>query len=497
MRERMMNVKRRALCLMLSLIALCLPLMGTAEQPQPDQLFGGLLYEKQDNVSSLLLYDGQALMLTGKALYGWRPGEEKAREITRVAPVHQNMQLEEDRRPAANALIENEGRLYGTDLQQGILWELEVGDGEVQFKEALRLDWSEFIVTEGDYSYTDAPPYVLAAGGRLFVKATNWGSEKAQDLFSYDLKTGNMRRYTPLHYQTLVPYKDGKLLAVYFDQNEQDPDTFRQLPAQLRLFDPEMDRDEPLQLKLPQDERDQNRRLSLYYHEKEDRVYAANGEGLWRLSESEEPVKVARLPMTGSWFYGGTTPSIQPLAGDRLLINYGANVFIRGMDEKQMPAATTLTLNDNMYGQALAQALMSLDGIDVTNFQGEWMDEKDIHTRFLLGDMPLDIIGLSSNYNDAQRLMQKGYLLDLSDDPALSRMGQDSYDTLKPVMYDDGRLYLLPVSVDTTFLSACGENFKEIGGRSPELSGAAAFVRWWAEEGTKPTKATRSLTSLT
>jgi hypothetical protein len=312
----------------------------------------------------------------------------------------------------------------------------------------------------------------------------NWGNERDKDLYSYDLKSGEKKVYTPKHLQGLVPYKEGKLIGIYFDQNVSDPQTYQQMDGELTVFDPAADKTEKLNWPLPEDRQGKNRDLKLYYDADSDSLYAATASGIVRLSPDKAPEQVARLPMAGSWsgFEGG--PSLLPWGGEQLLVGFGMNVFLRGRDPAQMKPVTTLTANSSFFGSnALSKTLMQLDDIDLQFYQGDYLDAQAIQTQFLTREMTFDLLMLHSTEHDIQKLIQKGYLADLSESAKLVKMTDDMLPALQPLIHLDGKLYAVPLSLQTYYLTGNVQFFKDIGQEMPRsVPELIALTRWWAEE---------------
>lgn len=470
------------LCLMLALSLAPAPQAALAEQALPKQLFDGSLADAYESVYSIILHEGQALLLTDKALYGWKEGQAQAELISSIADRYQDRVKEV--KPTITALFTHDGKPYGIDFQRGTIYALTVRDKSLELKPAMQLDWSDFIVEEGQHSYTQEPQYVLADGDTLYVKASNWVGDLEKDLIGFDLNTGAITKYSPLHFQSLTPYKEGKLLGLYFDQNRHDPETFRQYPAEPMVFDPSSDSAEPIKLNLGPSGGDENRNTRLYYDAEADIIYACNNEGVHIVSADKEPEMVARLPMTGNWFSGARSDTIVPVSRDVLLIGFNSNAFLRNIREP-LKAMTRLTVSPGMMdSQALTRALIELDDIELVPYTDMRESDEDLSLQFLTGEMPLDILELGSNYNDVQRYMQKGYLLDLSGNEALKKLGEEAFDSLNPVLFNDGKLCLLPTRVDFTLMSAYLPIFEEVGRTPPKnFPELMDTVRWWAEEG--------------
>ena len=349
-----------------------------------------------------------------------------------------------------------------------------------------QLDWSIFKSPEEEAFY-DSPEYYLVMDGKLFCRQGNYGSDLKNDLHSFDLKTGEMKHYAPLFLNGLVPYKDGRMLGIYYDQNagEMVDGRYVQMTPEVRVFDPETDTTQALRLILPGKENYELSQVCLWYDNEADRIYGMNSDGLWRLSEKEDPVLVSRMPTAGTWSRRGMGPAIFPWRDGLLIAAYSSNAYLHGTDENALPQVVALRMDGRpMDDRAIVRTLLSLPELTIDRWEGDWLEQETIATMFLSGNVPLDMLAMGSGSYDLQRMMEKGYLLDLSDDPALSAIGEDSFEALRPLMYREGRLYLLPMSVSTYQSYANKRSFEAVGRQIPAtVQDLLDLVKWWAEEG--------------
>lgn len=476
------NKLRKALSLLTALLLMAGALPAGAQETAPvTQLFGSRLLDDWGRVNSMVMLDGTVYMLSDKALYTWREGEKEAREL---APVARERYILKDAVERVSALFIHENKLMGFDPDSAMVYALHVEGDTLRYEKALALDWSDFEEGGGDHIYYTRPGRIIAQDDELFVSFDNWDSSMANDLFSFNLKTGAMTKYSPTFLKGLVPYKDGKLLGLYYDQNTYDPVTYEQFLAEPVLFDPRTDSAEPFSLRLPEPGRyDNNQNLLLYADRLTGDLYAANENALYRISAEADPVMTGRLPMAGVWGGGGLTPSILPLGEDRLLIAFGPNVLLRSMDEENLAPVTALKMNANYFNSsALTKTLMQLDDIVLDVYAGDWQDAAAINTLFLTGAMEYDILSIDHRSNDPQKMVNKGYFAPLDDTPALKAYADDAFDVLQPFLHQGSELCLLPTRLDTYYPAAYSGSFEAVGAKIPtSIPDLLDLARWWSQ----------------
>lgn len=475
--------KTKILCILMALILL--PLLGVAEaaKEKPRELFGTALMDAQEDIRSMAVVDDTAYMLSFKSLYRYRAGDEMPKMIASFSGIYLP-EYSEDLRPSI--LLSVDGQLMGLG-RDGQLFPMLIEGDTLKYGEVTQLDWSIYRSDEEEGFY-DAPEYYTLMDGKLYAKLGNYGGELKNDLHCFDLKTGDVKAFASRFLNGLVPYKDGKLIGIYYDQNagEMVGDEYVQMTPQVQVFDPQADRSEPIPLILPGAKPYEKSQSNLYYDEATDRIYAMNSDGLWRLSDKEEPVLVSRMPTAGGWSNRGRGPALSPWKDGLLFAAYGSNAYLHGTDENDLPPVTTLSADFNfMDERSMTRALMRNPDLTIKRYEDKpWLDPETMLTMFLSGEMSLDILSMDSSSHDLQRLMQKGYLLDLSQNEALKAIGEDSFDAMRPLMYHEDKLFLLPFGVFTSLPYAYSKGFQEIGREIPgTLQELLDLVKWWAEEG--------------
>lgn len=478
MRKRSLN----RLCL---LMALCLlPWAGLAQEA-PNNLFGSRLIDAGEHLTSAAVVKDTIWLLSSQALYRYAPGDREAVQVAGFPGVYDNSAKAP---PQMDLIFTHEDSLMGLDSRKGRIYRVEPKEGQPNLALHLQLDWKPFSNRGEDGAYASPPEFVTPFEGRLYCKAENLSDELKQDLYSFDLKTGAMKAHSPKHLGGLVPYKEGRLLGLYFNQMETEEvnGQFSLKAPRTMVFDPAKDSAEELPLTLPEDGRQRlNRNLIFYYSAEVDAVYAANTSALMRFSETEAPVVTGRLPLGGGYSVGLRVPSILPLGGAQVLISTGQNAFLRSTDEKALKPATELRFNAHTLDrEALTRALLELPDITLVDDPGERAFSEDIIRKFMSKEISVDFLSMHSTNFPMKRLAEKGYLLDLSPNPELKAIGEDSFPLVKELVYQGDKLCFLPLSLDTRVPGAHIKRFQEIGRAIPRsIPELLDFTRWWIAEG--------------
>ncbi len=478
----MKKQKRFLFCLLLMICLL--PLGGlAAPAPLPDSLFGTALLDAQQRVYSMAVVKDTVYIRTDRAFYAWQEGEQQARHLADAA--HATNDPKDDF-PAADILLVQDGRLMGLHSGRGILYNLAFEGDQVIYEQVLQLDWAPLLQGDAPDMYYATPDWAVIQQNRLYCRFQNL--ENGKELYSFDLTTGRGTAHGAHALHRFVPYQDGLLLAIAFDSEKMDPATGQFLPAQLHAFDPATDAASPLDLALPA-LREGAWPLSqnLYWDANQNQLYVLSDGQLLRLQPQGVPTLCARLPVGDMWGGNLKSPGILPWREDLLLIATENNVFLRSMDESKLPPVTTLTGSGQLYdSNTLTRTLQQLGDIQYQPTPGGHMDAQAINTRFLTGDMTLDLLVLDSADSDIERLAAKGFLLDLSQNAELAAMADDLLPSLHKLVHHEEGLYAIPLEIRVFFPTANKLWFEELGRPLPAtMQDLVDLVRWWAEEGHK------------
>ena len=183
--------------------------------------------------------------------------------------------------PAFHCLLMGEQELLGINLDSGMLYSFSLEPGEARVTRTVALDFSDFIQEEeaGGYSYTKRPDEMIFCDGWLYALGGRLDSP-ARRLYRFDPQTGEKAVFQAENLRCLAPYREGKLLAVIFDEeNAWDAATNAVRPPRLAVYDPLTD--------TVQDRGELA--VSFYdlkgltYHQASDTLYYFTGSRVWRM----------------------------------------------------------------------------------------------------------------------------------------------------------------------------------------------------------------------
>lgn len=474
----------RTLCLLLCLCLMSLP--GLAEGQQPTRsLFGNELIEQNQELRSLAVLDGKAYLLSSQAAYRYSPGDERPQQVGRIIHGPGPEAGEPAEGLSIHVLFTREGQLMGLNRLQGTLYRLSDDGQQLTAQHVKDLDWSAFLATEADAGGSkEYPGYLVVQESKLYCRIQNYGEEDKPELFEIDLDSGAVRPLKTRHLHKPVPYKEGKLLALHYDRSTMNYETGMGDPAKLCIYDPVKDEAQMLPHTLQMDKRlDQGSQLLLYYDRQGDRIYAATDTQLMLLQEQGDPLPTGSLPMASIW-PNVLSPAIQPFTEDLLLVAMGPAAVLRGMDPAAYRPNAQLIHYGGYDSVALSKALLQLDSVDVKLYEEGMMEDEKLSQMLMNKSLKADTLSLNSNGMDLQRLVQKGYLLDLSDDEELVTLAKRTWPQLHKLMFQDGKLYLLPTSLFSVRSLANTPAFQAIGRPIPRtMEELLDLFDWWLQEG--------------
>lgn len=470
----------RLAALLLALAVAPLPLTAHAGEAAPVQLMGPQLIDRRDRVMSFAYHDGLVHVLTRQAYYRWQPGDEIARQLPDV-PAGQRPGAP-DAPDGIDALFVYQGGLLALDALKGVVYDAGVTDTGLALTERLRLNWENFLEGEAPWQYVMTPEFATVIGDNLYVRKVNYQNLDT-DLYVYSLLDGSMSPFPVTHLNNLVPYKDGRLLAVRYEPNKTDENGMP-LPPTLQVMSASGGEPSAVALSLTRQARHGMGRMPLYYDAAADAAFVRNGDELTRLAGLENPQVTAYLS-EGESADRTLTPGILPYKDGQLLVATQRNLFICPTDPETLAPVTTLSTNTNFMPRlTLGKAMLQLGNVRVAEDTDSAYEQSALFTQLMTGASPYDLLQVDTTYMDVQQLMRKGYLADLSVNPVLDEYVKDTLPLLDKATQLDGRVYAVPLQLQPTFLGVNTAVFKRLGREIPRtIPELIELARWWGEEG--------------
>lgn len=375
--------------------------------------------------------------------------------------------------------------IYALNLEKGMLLKLEAQEGKTVISQVTALDFEDFYYTEyyndNEYTYTMNLQDWACIGQKLFVKLTNYydGSGEPQ-LYSLDLVTGEKTLYASEFIQSFAPYKDGKLLCMVVDENDAyDSEKNAYKPVQFSVFDPETDTLEPL---FEVEDLLYYNVSGLAYQPEGDFLYIVCPERILRVSCTDGASELGAYVPT-SWYrtYEGCAIA---RVGDCVMVNGENGVFVRRIDPASLPDEV-LTIYGGYNSDAHSKAIAKMDDIPVVFYEkGYYSTAQELGQAMVSGENEIDVLIVSLNFIDFQRMMEKGYCYDLSGSEKLSALAQQFYPIIQNEITQDGKLCAMPISsYVNTYTSSSALETKLKLEKPTSMVSLCQFLNDWGEKG--------------
>lgn len=475
----------------LLLLVCLLPLHGMAQDGASPNL--DLRKEGEGGMVSNYIYTAAVLKDTlyvrvAEGLYTWQPGQK---DLVLAAPIDtvQAADYMLKKVPLSiNLLLSDGEKLWGVDSSRGEIFTVDVQDEKLVMGEpvALQLDdhTQSYETTSGEeHTYIEMPEQYAIVGGQLFALFTNYDNNtQNRTLASFDMETGEKTTYESEFINGLTPYKEGKLLVAFRDEdNSYNSETGKQQPVGLGVFDPATDTVEELGFFAEESMGRFSNAQTIKYDDSKDAVlYLLPNAVMRRFTDGTEE-KCAYLPFQESW--NQTGEKLMMLPDGRVAIAQGDTVHIRSTNPKDLPA-TNLVIYGLQENEAHTSALKSMPDVAISGLQGKWFENAQALGQALVGgEDAIDILFLEGGWMDVQSLLDKGYALDVSSNPAIKA----HMDSLYPFMKEQGMkgdsILAVPVNVNVESLPVNTQAFKEAGLPVPEtFEELCQVITTWYDE---------------
>lgn len=364
---------------------------------------------------SIAAAGGALWLLSGDALWRWRPGEDQPALIAQGLP----NALQGDGNPQAlGHLLGYEQRLFSLDPARGALAELTVGEG-VQLRDVRHYPTGLLLDADGQ-------PRMIK--NRMMDRDGVWLLAENLSRDGYDLlhldEAGQVRAVKAPGIRSIAPYKPGSLLVI--EQRE------GRKPA-LRQFFPKTGKADTLVKALPADADglcyDGDTNTAYYFTNGEIVAHAGMGRGK----------AVACLPAV----YLYQNPA---LVGGHLAASLPEGVCIRSLTQSAAGRPTVRVYDLDLFTLNKVRAM--LPDIDIrASGDSDRMDAQALAQAVLSDTFPYDVAVLDIQNPQLYSLMDKGYLADLNAFPETARTAARMYPVfLEPVRRQQA-LYALPAHV--------------------------------------------------
>lgn len=420
------------------------------------------------SVRSQCLYQGELLALAEGGLYALAPGDSAPRRIADAAAL-----------PGSPWLVAGGDRLYGFYNDACLLEPLTLQDGTITRGEGLRLQNAAF---EDPDDEAIQPEHIVLADDVLYAlyRPQSMGGYKTR-MVAWRLADGQLLELkAPEHLQAIAAYRDGLLLGLHMDAwaAANAPDPAARQPG-LIAFDPLSGSAETLgKLEQPLAEYE----AAFAWDTAADALLYLSDSKLYRRDASGAEALCAHLPR--GFFFEGVGDRLVPLPDDRCaVLAIDSAVIYPTVPLAKDTRVLTLYGNPPDF-QTNQKALKAIPGVPVSQVDTIWQD-----TAMLLGQMvstgaaDYDVMFLTSERDELARLIDKGYLMDLSGSPAI----RAHLDRCDPLFQQQARrgdaVYLVPVHTENLQLMARPALFEQTGLSIPAtFEDVCRLLTAWADD---------------
>ncbi len=401
-------------------------------------------YDSQRSPCSAVVLGDSLYVLTYSTLEKWTPGMDAPELVLENVSSYSGDTSEN--KYVFNKLLSDGEALYALNELSGQLWLLKEENGSIIPEKTALLDYSIFEVEpekrEEELQYYGKPQLIEldVIDGVLYMTATNYNGNKYNpDIYRWNMADGTaLPPILDKQVQSLSAYKDGLLLGIFYDlENSYDMATEQRRPYQLGTLDPATGETKMLSELENQDI------IGLTYEAKTDTAYYICGASLRKLAGLQTPSAVCAYFPTRFWSGGGDAGL---MGEDMFFVQSYDAVHIRKMDDRIM-AEGALTLYGSYYDTAHNGFLAAHPEIPVTVFADYFSSLETLTAAMVSGESTVDVLGLGTSYDPVQRLIDKGYALDLSGSEKLTALVDSMYPALKEVLMRDGKLYAVPINI--------------------------------------------------
>ena len=352
----------------------------------------------------------------------------------------------------ATRFISDGERLYALHCVTGRLSPV-VFEGEGAFLgEAVQLDWAS--IAPNSDALCDV--YAAVFIGDILYLQTNRTDDMndwiSRVLYRFDLKTGSVEKlFTAKDMAALCAYKDGKLLALRFDQDKYyataEPDSAA--APSVQVFDPEIKSYAEVLFTVA----DANIG-GLCYSVEADTLYWAAGGSLMSMPVGREPSLLNYLPTSSA--YPGLAAVL--IGTSHYALNDYNAIYIRSLNLADRPTQALHIAGGQFdwHGRDGLQAFIKkYPGVPVIVAPVDYMTGGFTTAEGIFLDMQTDTAAdvYAVHVLDVlQALLNKGYCADLTDNAAITAAVGEMYPHMTAPLYKDGRLYAVPYSASNNLI---------------------------------------------
>lgn len=322
------------------------------------------------------------------------------------------------------------------------------------------------------------PEHMVIDAGRLYAlyRPQSMNGYKTR-LLAWNLEDGSaLPLIQPEHLQAVTSYREGRLLGLVMDAwtaaNTGDP---KARQAELVAFDPLTGQQTILgKTEQPIPEHP----CAFTWNPDNDTVYYLSDRKLFARDAGGREALCSYL--NNDFFVEGSGDWLVPLKGALCAALSMGQSTLHRMEAAQQDLPLSL-YSQYQKNKTHFEALKNIQGTAVSYVDRDW-DREDHLAQLLQAGGP-DVLFLESHLDELQRMVDRGYLMDLSASPVINSHLARCYPFLQQEGLRGEGVYLVPVSLEIITLTAKPALFAQLGLNMPAtFTELLKFLNQWARE---------------
>ena len=350
-------------------------------------------------------------------------------------------------------------QLYGLNMLTGQAFLLDTTKGEMVKENPIALDWDIEIIAQALEEQNSVDRTICGpVGDELFMLAHLYiDGPTMQQVYSFNLTTGQRKEYKSEHIQRLLPYKEDQLLAVVQDEaNSYDHEAEKPVYPKVMVFDSTQDS------LLPYADLPQGDLAGFAYGQNEDALFYNTKGRVYKIKPQEKEEQVGYVSNANTYYRDEAW-----MADHSLYVTTSYDgVSVKNIDAQYMNVKP-LTISGTM----LADNMLAFQKThpDVPVVMAEEMEGEDYSTQSLsqaiqTGDGSVDIFSVFPGSANFKILMEKEYAYPLSGSSLIKANTERMYPFIQEGITLNGEIYAVPLYMDlTTTVSYSPEMFEKVG----------------------------------
>ena len=443
--------------------------------------------EDQKNVIGGEALGDSLYILTDKTLERWSSGDETPTivldKICNPDYLGDEEAAKQEKQGSLvlSRLFSTADTLYGLSRLDGKVWKLADASGPLAKPEAgVPLAWDTMLrkSSDSDYTYTPQMYDMAVVGDTVIVNVVDWNSDnQSYELITWSLSTGKLLNdFRDLPIRTFTPYRDGLILGKQFDDAKSwDEATQTAIMPTLVTVDLTTGKTETL---LTFDSSDV---CGVRYSAANDTLYYVQGSTVYSMPALAQPAKISAYLPNRIW----ENTSVSLLGGNMIATCDNNGVIVRGLDMPGIENGALTVYGE--YGNSGHQAyLAAYPQALITCSENYYSSLEEFTNAMVAGTGAVDVLRLDSDYTPLDRLIEKGYALDLSAYPELMTAVSQMSPGLTSLCLKDGKLYGVPVDLNANCFGYNEKSWEALGLTQDDLPANAMemldFVANWQSD---------------